>query len=344
MNLEGVKVELKHGSVDCQQSQDGGVLVMVSGCMASAKSPAYRPFVQTFFLAVQSKGFYVLNDSFRYLGDDNLGLYGKAPTARLDDELDLETARRIEAAQRAAEEAEAAKRADEAEQARVAAQAAAAQVGWGGCQPRACVFLYCDAHMALLLLQLQAEREAADLAKAARDAEEAQARADAEAAAAAAAAEAAAAAAAAPAPAPAQAPPAPEVCLHTWLCVPRGWAHFHCGVVCSLAGKRPSARSTREPVLRCSCQEGARAEASLGCSARSAPRRQPPSCRLGCCRNQRRRSSRWSKQQQRWRRSIRFSRRWSWSRWRRRWCCHCTWLRWCSRRQPRAHQRWRWPS
>lgn len=66
MNFEGAHVDLECGSVDCQASLDGGVLVMVSGLM-SLKDTRPQAFVQTFFLAVQETGYFVLNDAFRYL-------------------------------------------------------------------------------------------------------------------------------------------------------------------------------------------------------------------------------------------------------------------------------------
>eukprot|EP00238_Polyblepharides_amylifera_P001072 CAMPEP_0196572602 /NCGR_PEP_ID=MMETSP1081-20130531/2619_1 /TAXON_ID=36882 /ORGANISM="Pyramimonas amylifera, Strain CCMP720" /LENGTH=463 /DNA_ID=CAMNT_0041889965 /DNA_START=163 /DNA_END=1551 /DNA_ORIENTATION=- len=66
-------------SVDSQYSVNGGVLVQVTGMLARnlptdlprpqgffRGSQAPRSFVQTFFLAVQEKGYYVLNDIFRY--------------------------------------------------------------------------------------------------------------------------------------------------------------------------------------------------------------------------------------------------------------------------------------
>lgn len=53
-------------SVDSQYSKDGGVVVQVTGAL-QAKGRAKRLFVQTFFLAVQEKGYFVLNDIFRYL-------------------------------------------------------------------------------------------------------------------------------------------------------------------------------------------------------------------------------------------------------------------------------------
>ena len=41
------------------------MVVQVTGIMQHPAGPK-RPFVQTFFLAVQEKGYYVLNDIFRW--------------------------------------------------------------------------------------------------------------------------------------------------------------------------------------------------------------------------------------------------------------------------------------
>lgn len=59
-----LKAEIK--TVDSQDSHGGGVLVLVTGSL-SIKSNEKRNFVQTFFLAPQEKGYFVLNDIFRYL-------------------------------------------------------------------------------------------------------------------------------------------------------------------------------------------------------------------------------------------------------------------------------------
>ncbi|KAH7619628.1 hypothetical protein Ndes2526B_g06609 [Nannochloris sp. 'desiccata'] len=53
-------------SVDSQYSKGGSVVVQVTGAL-QAKGKDKRPFVQTFFLAVQEKGYFVMNDIFRYL-------------------------------------------------------------------------------------------------------------------------------------------------------------------------------------------------------------------------------------------------------------------------------------
>lgn len=55
-------------TVDHQASQGGGVLVVVVGRMSIGTS-YLRPFTQTFFLAPQADGYYVLNDSFRFIPD-----------------------------------------------------------------------------------------------------------------------------------------------------------------------------------------------------------------------------------------------------------------------------------
>lgn len=61
------KAEIK--TVDSQDSLSGGVLVLVTGSL-STKPTGKRNFVQSFFLAPQEKGYFVLNDVFRYLDDE----------------------------------------------------------------------------------------------------------------------------------------------------------------------------------------------------------------------------------------------------------------------------------
>ncbi|KAF7732283.1 hypothetical protein EC973_005178 [Apophysomyces ossiformis] len=57
--------------VDSQGSASNGILVQVLGEMCSRDEPAQR-FCQTFFLAPQPNGYYVLNDIFRFLKDEDL--------------------------------------------------------------------------------------------------------------------------------------------------------------------------------------------------------------------------------------------------------------------------------
>jgi hypothetical protein len=63
------KAEIK--TVDSQESLMGGVLVMVNGSLSS-ESTGKRNFTQSFFLAPQEKGYFVLNDIFRYLDEPSL--------------------------------------------------------------------------------------------------------------------------------------------------------------------------------------------------------------------------------------------------------------------------------
>lgn len=66
MNLQLEDTVTEIYSVDSQYSLDGAVVVQVTGALQN-QSGLKRSFVQTFFLAVQEKGYYVLNDIFRYL-------------------------------------------------------------------------------------------------------------------------------------------------------------------------------------------------------------------------------------------------------------------------------------
>ncbi|KAI7829604.1 hypothetical protein BC939DRAFT_441212 [Gamsiella multidivaricata] len=68
LDFEDCKVLVSN--VDSQSSLNGGIMVQVLGEMSNKGGPSQK-FVQTFFLAEQPKGYYVLNDIFRYLKDDN---------------------------------------------------------------------------------------------------------------------------------------------------------------------------------------------------------------------------------------------------------------------------------
>ncbi|KAK9479951.1 hypothetical protein V1514DRAFT_277378 [Lipomyces japonicus] len=68
LNLQDCKVFVSN--VDSQPSADNGVIVQVLGEMSNRGGPS-RKFVETFFLAPQSKtSYYVLNDIFRFLKED----------------------------------------------------------------------------------------------------------------------------------------------------------------------------------------------------------------------------------------------------------------------------------
>lgn len=63
----GTRVDLDRGSIDCQASLHGSILVLVTGVMTLRSSATPKPFVQTFYLAVQPTGYFVLNDVLRFL-------------------------------------------------------------------------------------------------------------------------------------------------------------------------------------------------------------------------------------------------------------------------------------
>ncbi|KAL3615950.1 hypothetical protein CASFOL_040244 [Castilleja foliolosa] len=64
LNYGDFKAEIK--SVDAQDSFNGGVDVLVTGYL-TGKDNTVRTFAQSFFLAPQDKGYFVLNDIFRYV-------------------------------------------------------------------------------------------------------------------------------------------------------------------------------------------------------------------------------------------------------------------------------------
>ncbi|KAE8706248.1 putative anthocyanin 5-aromatic acyltransferase [Hibiscus syriacus] len=55
-------------TADAQKSYMEGVTVLVTGCL-TGKDNLKRKFAQSFFLAPQDNGYFVLNDVFRYVGD-----------------------------------------------------------------------------------------------------------------------------------------------------------------------------------------------------------------------------------------------------------------------------------
>ncbi|KAG9440544.1 hypothetical protein H6P81_020709 [Aristolochia fimbriata] len=60
------RAEIK--TVDAQESLNGGVLVLVTGYL-TGKDNVKKNFTQSFFLAPQDKGYFVLNDIFQYVED-----------------------------------------------------------------------------------------------------------------------------------------------------------------------------------------------------------------------------------------------------------------------------------
>lgn len=58
-------------TADAQESYEKGVIVLVTGCL-TGKDKVRKKFTQTFFLAPQDKGYYVLNDVFRYIEENEI--------------------------------------------------------------------------------------------------------------------------------------------------------------------------------------------------------------------------------------------------------------------------------
>ena len=68
LNYEDYTAEIK--TADSQESYEKGVIVLVTGCL-TGKDGVRRKFTQTFFLAPQDKGYYVLNDVFRFAEEND---------------------------------------------------------------------------------------------------------------------------------------------------------------------------------------------------------------------------------------------------------------------------------
>ncbi|XP_061364928.1 nuclear transport factor 2 [Gastrolobium bilobum] len=68
LNYEDYTAEIK--TADSQESYEKGVIVLVTGCL-TGKDNVKRKFSQTFFLAPQDRGYYVLNDVFRYIEEND---------------------------------------------------------------------------------------------------------------------------------------------------------------------------------------------------------------------------------------------------------------------------------
>ncbi|KAK9114447.1 hypothetical protein Syun_021244 [Stephania yunnanensis] len=66
MDFKDYKAEII--TVDAQASFQEGVLVLVTGCL-TGKDGLKRKFAQSFFLAPQDKGYFVLNDVFRHVDE-----------------------------------------------------------------------------------------------------------------------------------------------------------------------------------------------------------------------------------------------------------------------------------
>ena len=80
MSLNFTAIEIK--TINSLDSWNGGVLVMVSGSVKIKDFNGRRKFVQTFFLAPQDKGYFVLNDIFQYFDD---GMIYQHPASTLQE-------------------------------------------------------------------------------------------------------------------------------------------------------------------------------------------------------------------------------------------------------------------
>jgi hypothetical protein len=67
LSMDVERAEIK--AVDAQESLGGGVTVLVMGHL-TRRTGVSREFVQSFFLAPQEKGYFVLNDILRYAGEE----------------------------------------------------------------------------------------------------------------------------------------------------------------------------------------------------------------------------------------------------------------------------------
>ena len=83
LGFENTKVCVSN--VDSQSSAAGGIVIQVLGEMSTRNGP-WRKFAQTFFLAEQPNGYYVLNDIFRYLKDEGADEAATQPAAKAADE------------------------------------------------------------------------------------------------------------------------------------------------------------------------------------------------------------------------------------------------------------------
>ncbi|KAI5348186.1 hypothetical protein L3X38_001073 [Prunus dulcis] len=66
LNYTGYEINTAHSL----ESWNGGVLVMVSGSLQTQNFTGRKKFVQTFFLAPQEKGYFVLNDIFHFIDEE----------------------------------------------------------------------------------------------------------------------------------------------------------------------------------------------------------------------------------------------------------------------------------
>jgi hypothetical protein len=88
LSLNFTAIEIK--TLNSLESWNGGVLVMVSGLVKTRDFSGRRKFVQTFFLAPQEKGYFVLNDIFQFI-DEGITCQHQVPIpseSKFDTQLD----------------------------------------------------------------------------------------------------------------------------------------------------------------------------------------------------------------------------------------------------------------
>ncbi|XWS13926.1 hypothetical protein CRYUN_Cryun36dG0080700 [Craigia yunnanensis] len=68
LNFTGIEIKTAYSL----ESWNAGVLVMVSGSVQVKNFSSRRKFVQTFFLAPQEKGYFVLNDIFHFIDEEQI--------------------------------------------------------------------------------------------------------------------------------------------------------------------------------------------------------------------------------------------------------------------------------
>lgn len=82
LNSKDYKAEIL--TADAQASHMNGVIVLVTGCL-TGKDNVRRKFTESFFLAPQDKGYFVLNDAFRFVEEDSLPLVNSVEEKESDE-------------------------------------------------------------------------------------------------------------------------------------------------------------------------------------------------------------------------------------------------------------------
>ncbi|KAI1318201.1 hypothetical protein EDD11_007084 [Mortierella claussenii] len=96
LDFEDCKVLVSN--LDCQASVGNGIVIQVVGELSNRGGPAQK-FVQTFFLAEQPQGYYVLNDLFRYLKDDRDEEYEGEDEEEEEEQQQEEVSEKVDTAQ-----------------------------------------------------------------------------------------------------------------------------------------------------------------------------------------------------------------------------------------------------